>query len=156
MQKFRMRCSMKNYEKGNNAIRKRHPTLFKDKRDHYYSFGLSDDLVQTLPFEFVANLLGGAYARLPLKWISNIWSKLNQSQRNLIRSIQLMRSLRPSDNLPAVLTLTVKPDKRRRYIYEVSMEKSNFLCEPWTNTWKHRWWTVDGFWNQLSVQCGII
>ncbi len=43
MQKFWMRCSMKNYEWGNNAIRKRHPTLFKDKKDHYYSFGLSDE-----------------------------------------------------------------------------------------------------------------
>ncbi len=56
MQKFRMRCSMKNYERGNNAICKRHPTLFKDKKDHYYSFKPSDNLVQTLPFEFVANL----------------------------------------------------------------------------------------------------
>ena len=33
MQKFRMRCSMRNYEQGNNAICKRHPTLFKDKKD---------------------------------------------------------------------------------------------------------------------------
>jgi hypothetical protein len=34
MQKFWMICFMKNYERGNNAIRKRHPTLFKDKKDH--------------------------------------------------------------------------------------------------------------------------
>jgi hypothetical protein len=79
MQKFRMRCSMKNYEQGNNDTRKRHPTLFKEKKDHYYSFGPSDELVQTLPFEFVANLKGGAYIRLPSKWMSNIQSKLNQS-----------------------------------------------------------------------------
>jgi hypothetical protein len=72
MQKFQMRCSMKIYKQGNNAICKRCPTLFKDKKDHYYSFGPSDDLVQTLPFEFVANLKGGAYTRLPSKWISNI------------------------------------------------------------------------------------
>jgi hypothetical protein len=72
MQKFRMRCSMRNYEQGNNAIRKRHPTLFKDKKDHYYSFGPSDELVQTLPFEFVAILKGWAYTRLPSKWMSNI------------------------------------------------------------------------------------
>ncbi len=60
MQKFPMRCDMKNYEQGNNAIRKRHPNLFKDKKDHYYSFGLSDELVPKLPFEFVDNLKGGA------------------------------------------------------------------------------------------------
>jgi hypothetical protein len=56
MQKFQMRCSMKNYKQGNNAIRKRHPTLFKDKNDHYYSFGPSDNLVQTLPFIFIGKL----------------------------------------------------------------------------------------------------
>jgi hypothetical protein len=72
MQKFRMRCSMKNYEQGNNSICKRHPTLFKDKKDNYYSFGPSDELVQTLPFEFVENLKGGAYTKLPSKWMSNI------------------------------------------------------------------------------------
>ncbi len=46
LQKFQMRCSMESYEQGNNAIRKRHPTLFKDKNDHYYSFGPSDELVK--------------------------------------------------------------------------------------------------------------
>jgi hypothetical protein len=65
MQKFRMRCFTKNYERGNNSIHKRHPNLFKDKKDHYYSFGPSDELVQTLPFEFVDSLKGGAYIKLP-------------------------------------------------------------------------------------------
>jgi hypothetical protein len=72
MQKFWMRCFTKKYERGNDAICKRQPTLSKDKKDHYYSFGLSDELVQTLPFEFVDNLKGGAYIKLPSKWMSNI------------------------------------------------------------------------------------
>jgi hypothetical protein len=101
--------------------------LFKDKKDHYYSFGPSYELVQTLPFEFVANLKGGAYTRLPSKWMSNIQSKLIQSQRNSITSIQLVRSLRPSNNLPGVLPLTVEPDKKSCYIHEVFMEKSIFF-----------------------------
>ncbi len=88
--------------------------MFKYKKDHYYSFGPSDELVQTLPFEFVANLKGGVYTRLPSKWMSNIQSKLNQPQRNLITSIQLMRSLRPSNNLRGVFPLTVEPDKNNR------------------------------------------
>jgi hypothetical protein len=101
--------------------------LFKDKKDHYYPFGPSDELVQTLPFEFVANLKGGAYTRLPSKWMSNIQSKLNQSQRNLITSIQLVRSLRPSNNLGGIFLLTVEPDKNNCYIYKVFMEKSSFF-----------------------------
>jgi hypothetical protein len=145
MQKFWIRYSMRNYEWGNNAIRKRHPTLFKDKKDHYYSFGLSDELVQTLPFEFVANLKGGACTRLPSKWMSNIWSNLNQPQTNLITSIQVVRSLRPNNNLRGVFPLTVEPDENNCYIYEVFMEKSNFFVshgqiyeiigdEPWMDS----------------------
>jgi hypothetical protein len=101
--------------------------LFKDKKDHYYSFGPSDEWVQTLPFELMANLKGGAYTRLPSKWMSNIWSKLNQSQRNLITSIQLVRSLRPSNNLCGVFLLTVEPDEKSCYIYKVFMEKLIFF-----------------------------
>jgi hypothetical protein len=127
MQKFRIRCFMKNYEGGNNAISKRHPTLFKDKKDHYYSFMPSDELVQTLPFEFVDNLKGRAYIKLPSKWMSNIQSKLTQSQRNLIASIQLVRSLLPSNNLRGVFLPTVEPDEKICYIYEAFMEKLNFF-----------------------------
>jgi hypothetical protein len=145
LQKFWMRCFMKNYEQGNNAIRKRHPTLFKDKKDHYYSFGPSDELVQTSPFEFVDNLNGGAYTKLPSKWMSNIQSKLTQSQRNLITSIQLVRNLLPSNNLCGIFPPTVEPDKKTCYIYEAFMEKLNFFVshgqiseiigdEPWMDS----------------------
>jgi hypothetical protein len=57
--------------------------------------------------------------------MSNIRPKLNQSQRNLITSIQLVRSLRPSDNLCGVFLLTVEPKKNNCYIYKAFMEKSN-------------------------------
>jgi hypothetical protein len=56
-----------------------------------------------------------------------------------------VRSLRPSNNLPGILPLTVEPDERRRHIYKVFMEKSNFFVsheqihgiigdEPWTDS----------------------
>ncbi len=101
--------------------------MFKDKKDHYYSFGPSDELVQTLPFEFVANLKGGAYTTLPLKLKSHIRSKLNKSQRNFITSIQLVRSLLPSDNLCGIFLLTVEPDKNNCYINKVLMKKLIFF-----------------------------
>ncbi len=102
--------------------------------------------MQTLPFEFVANIKGGAYTRLLFKnWISNIRLKLNQSQRNSTTSIQLVRSLRPSNNLGCVFQVAVEPDENNRYIYEVFMEKSNFFVshgqiyiiigdEPWMDS----------------------
>jgi hypothetical protein len=107
--------------------------LFKDKKNYYNSFGPIDKLVQTLPFEFVANLKGGAYTRLPSKWISNIGLKLNQTQRNLSKSIQFVRSLRPSNNLPGVLLLTVEPVNRDITYMKYSW-RSLFFHEPWTNT----------------------
>ncbi len=119
--------------------------MFKNKKDHYNSFGPSDELVQTLPFEFVDNLKGGAYTKLPSKWMSNIQSKLTQSQRNLITLIQLVRNLSPSNNLRSVFPPTVEPDKKTHYIYEALMEKSIFFVshgqiseiigdEPWMDS----------------------
>ncbi len=56
-----------------------------------------------------------------------------------------MRSLRPSDNLPSVLPLTVEPKEKSCYIYGVFMEKSIFFVshgqihefigdEPWMDS----------------------
>ncbi len=75
----------------------------------------------------MANIKGGAYTRLPSKWMSHVQSKLNQSQRNLITTIQLVRSLKPFNNLGGIFPLTVEPDKNNCYIYEVFTEKSNFF-----------------------------
>ena len=83
--------------------------------------------MQTLPFEFVDNLKGGAYIKLPSKWMSTIRSKLTPSHRNLIKSIQLVRSLLPSDNLRGVFLPTVEPDEKTHYIYKAFMEKSIFF-----------------------------
>jgi hypothetical protein len=88
----------------------------------------------------VDNLKGGAYIKLLSKWMSNIQSKLTQSQRNLITSIQLVRSLLPSDNLRGIFPLTVEPDKKTSYIYEAFMKKligqiSEIIGdEPWMDS----------------------
>ncbi len=119
--------------------------MFKDKKDHYYSFRPSDELVLTLPFEFMDNLKSGAYIRLPSKWMSNIQSKLTWSQRNLITSIELVRSLLPSDNSCGIFPPTFEPDKKTSYIYKAFMEKLIFFVsygqiseiigyEPWMDS----------------------
>ncbi len=101
--------------------------------------------MQTSPFEFVDNLKGGAYTKLPSKWMSNIKSKLTQSQRNMVTSIQLVRNLLPSNNLRGIFPPTVEPDKKTHYIYKAFMEKSIFFVshgqiseiigdEPWMDS----------------------
>ena len=59
--------------------------------------------------------------------MTNIQSKLTQSQRNLITSIQLVRSLLPSDNIHGLFLPTVEPDKKTRYVYKAFMEKLVFF-----------------------------
>ncbi len=77
--------------------------------------------------------------------MSNIQSKLSQSQRITITSIQLVRSSTPSNNLRGVFPLTVEPDDKTCYIYKVFMEKSIFFFshgqtseiigdEPWMDS----------------------
>ncbi len=73
------------------------------------------------------NLKNGAYTKLPSNWMSNIQSKLTQSQRNLVTSIQLVRSLLPSNNLCGLVMPTVEPDEKTFYIYKAFMEKLIFF-----------------------------
>ena len=54
------------------------PNFVERQEIHYYSFGPSDELVQTLPFEFVDNSKGGAYTKLP----SNGWVIFNQNSHS--------------------------------------------------------------------------
>jgi hypothetical protein len=50
---------MRNYKQGNNTICKRHKTLFKDTITHQYDFPASNELVMTLPYQFVDSLKSG-------------------------------------------------------------------------------------------------
>ncbi len=81
--------------------------------------------------------------------MSNIQSKLTQSQRNLVTSIQLVRSLLPSDNLRGIFTPTVKPDEKTSYIYEAFMEKLIFFVSHG----KISEIIVDEMWMDSEINC---
>ena len=50
-----MRCFFKHYERGNNTIRKRHKQFFRDTVNYHYEFPASNELIETLDFDFVKN-----------------------------------------------------------------------------------------------------
>ena len=52
---------MKNYKQGNDAMHKRHKTLFKAPVNHQYDFPASNELVMTLPYQFVDSLKSGVW-----------------------------------------------------------------------------------------------
>jgi hypothetical protein len=49
--KFWIKCLMRNYKQGNNTIRKRHKTLFKNTINHQYNFPASNALMMTFPYQ---------------------------------------------------------------------------------------------------------
>jgi hypothetical protein len=85
--KFWMKCVMRNYEQGNNAIHKRHKTLFKDTIYHQYNFPAINELVMTLPYQFVDSLKSGVWQKLPSPWLNSIQRKNKNAQNNSIQRI---------------------------------------------------------------------
>ncbi len=70
--KFWIKCLMRNYKRGNNAICKRHKTLAKDTVNYQYDFPESNELVMTLPYQFVDSLKSGVWQKLPSPWLNSI------------------------------------------------------------------------------------
>jgi hypothetical protein len=85
--KFWIKCLMKNYERDNVAICKRHKTLFKDTVNHQYDFPASNELVMTLPYQFVDSLKSGVWQKLTSPWLNSIQRKIKNAQNNSIQRI---------------------------------------------------------------------
>jgi hypothetical protein len=74
---------MKNYKQGNNTIPKRHKILFKDTINHQYDFPASNELVMTLPYQFVDSLKSGVWQKLSSPWLNLIQRKIKNAQKQL-------------------------------------------------------------------------
>ena len=90
--------------------------MFKNEN---YSFCPSDDLVKSIPFEFIRDLKNDKYLALPNKWLKNVNQILKKAQVNSIVKMKLFRLLRsneynkqPSNSLD-------------RIIYEVKLENGS-------------------------------
>jgi hypothetical protein len=141
-------CLLKNYERGNTAIRKRHKTLFKDDVNHHYNFTASNELLMTLPYKFVHGLKTGVWQQLPTTWLNKIQRKVKTAQNNSIQMIKLVWVLGTKDVLPGNDVINYYPNMSERYIYEIYMDKSRFYVkhgqiseiigdEPWMRSEVH-------------------
>ncbi len=88
--KFWIKCLMKNYKQGNDAIRKRHKLLFKDTINHHYNFTASNELVITLPYQFVDSLKSGVWQKLPSPWLNLIQKKSRMHRTILSREFEVL------------------------------------------------------------------
>jgi hypothetical protein len=116
---------MKNYEVGENSTRMRHPTLFKDKQNHFHLFAPTDKLVQTLPLDFLTKLNDSSFFLLPDRWLDKIKNTLTQVGTTSIKLVQLMRIMSKSDRLPFTLPKFFDLHLTDSYIYEDYLDRSH-------------------------------
>jgi hypothetical protein len=75
---FHIQCQTKNFQYGNSGIREQHPTMFKEDT---FSFTPIDDLVLSMPFEFIRNLKVGIWTNIERNWMKrSIWHKQRKTQ----------------------------------------------------------------------------
>ncbi len=143
---FRFKCLIKNYKQRNNAIRKRHKMLFKDTVNHQYNFPASNELVMTLPYQFVGSLKSGVWQKLLSPNL--IQRKIKNTQNNSIQRIWVIRLLGAKDVLPGNDMVNHLPAINEHYIYDIYIDKSRFYVnygqisniignEPWMNSEVH-------------------
>jgi hypothetical protein len=122
--------------------------LLKDNINHHYDFTASNELLTTLPFQFIDGLKTGVWQRLPKTWLNTIQRKVKTAQNNSIKTIKLVRVLGTKDVLPGNDIINYYPNMSERYIYEIYMDKSRFFVkygqiseiigdEPWMRSEVH-------------------
>jgi hypothetical protein len=90
--------------------------LFKNEN---YSFCPSDDLVKSIPFEFIHTLKNDKYFLLPNKWLKNVNQILKKAEVNSIVKMNHFRLLR-SNEYNKQLTNCLD-----RIIYQVELENGS-------------------------------
>jgi len=122
--------------------------LFKDNINHHYDFTASNELLTTLPFQFIDGLKTGVWQRLPTTWLNTIQRKVKTAQNNSIQTIKLVQVLGTKNVLPGNDVINYYPNMSERYIYEIYMDKSRFFVkygqiseiigdEPWMRSEVH-------------------
>jgi hypothetical protein len=90
--------------------------LFKNEN---YSFCPRDDLVKSIPFEFIRTLKKDQYFLLPNKLLKNVNRILKKAEVNLIAKMKLFRLLRPNEYQKQ------PTNSMDRIIYEVELENGS-------------------------------
>jgi len=85
---FHIQCQTKNYQYGNCGIQERHPTMFKEDT---FSFTPIDDLVLSMPFEFIRNLKVGIWTNIEKNWLKRLQKNLAQADNNSIKQVRFIR-----------------------------------------------------------------
>jgi hypothetical protein len=85
---FEIYCVMDHFEISNDSLRRRHPVMFKNN-DFY--FCPTNELVKSMPFDFVNGLKDGKWTKLENKWLKDVKKTLKQAVSNSIKDVAFVR-----------------------------------------------------------------
>ena len=116
---FEIQCITDKYQVSNHSLRESHPGMFKEK---YFYFFPTNDLVKSMPFDFVNSLKDGKWTKLENKWLTDVKKTLKQAESNLIKDMKLVRTIMKSD-LP--FTESNLLNKDNDHIYQVTLDNES-------------------------------
>jgi hypothetical protein len=87
---FHVQCHTKTYQHGDAGLRQRHPTMFKEGT---YIFTPIDELVLSMPFEFIRTLKVGTWTPIDRNWLQRLHKHLRQADTNSIKQVRLIRRI---------------------------------------------------------------
>jgi hypothetical protein len=88
---FTIECYMPSFEPQNETACKQHAKMFKHDK---FTFHPQQDLVLSMPYQFVANLEPGQFNPLDTQWLKNVKKILKKAKLNSIKQIRLVRLLK--------------------------------------------------------------
>ena len=135
---FTIECYTRGYDSKNTWVCKHHKHLFKDNN---YTFQPNNDLVKSLPYDFVKTLKAGIFSPLYKTWMKKLQTILKKAQSHSIKRLRLVRLLKVNDFEKQSNDYM---NAKQRVIYEVEMERLTFYVylseiydiigdEPWIN-----------------------
>ena len=91
---FEIQCITDKYQVSNHSLRESHPGMFKEK---YFYFFPTNDLVKSMPFDFVNGLKDGKWTKLENKWLNGVKKTLKQAVSNSIKDVKFVRKIMKDD-----------------------------------------------------------
>jgi hypothetical protein len=91
---FTIECYTHGYDSKNTWVCKCQKHLFKDDN---YTFQPNDDLVKSLPYDFVKTLKAGIFSPFDKMWMKKLQTILKKAQSNSIKRLRLVRLLKVND-----------------------------------------------------------
>ena len=116
---FHIQCQTKNYQYGNCGIREWHPTVFKEDT---FRFTPIDDLVLSMPFEFIRNLKVGVWTNIERNWVKRLQKHLAQAEKNTINQVRFVRKIVTENGMKESREYE---DDYEKYIFKVYTTKGD-------------------------------